>query len=178
MQLNSARQAWMPVAGFENTHKVSAAGEVVSLEKVVTDSLGRKRKIRGKTLKPTRKSNGYYHLTLCDGGRQQTLHLHRIVLEAFEGAAPEGCEALHRDGEKSNNRLGNLRWGTHSENCVDRSRHGGTGSVLSYEVAQKIRADSAHMTRRATAEKYGVSTFMVMQIVKNRLWNTPLEVAE
>jgi hypothetical protein len=33
-------------------------------------------------------------------------------------------ECLHGDGDRANNRLGNLRWGTPDENVADRVRHG------------------------------------------------------
>lgn len=166
---------WRPVAGFESTHEVSIDGEVRSLGKLVIDTLGRQRRVPGRTLKPTRKSNGYLHLTLCGDEGQKTIHLHRIVLEAFVGSCPEGMEALHRDGDRANNQASNLRWGTHLENCSDRSRHGSSGHVLSFEKAQQIRSLKDTHTRKAIAAMFGVSVFTVMSVIKNRTWNVPQE---
>ena len=54
--------------------------------------------------------------------------VHRIVLLAFIGKCPEGMECRHLNGKPSDNRLKNLRWGTHAENEADKKRHG-TSSV-------------------------------------------------
>lgn len=166
---------WKPVAGFETTHEVSSCGKVRSLDKLVVDSLGRKRPVTGRMLKPTRKSNGYLHLTLCGEQGQKTLHLHRIVLESFVGPCPVGMEALHHDGNRENNQVANLRWGTHLENCADRSRHGSSGHVLSFEKAEQIRAMKDTHTRKALASMFGVSVFSTMNVIKNRVWNVPQE---
>ncbi|MDG9926916.1 MULTISPECIES: NUMOD4 motif-containing HNH endonuclease [unclassified Pseudomonas] len=175
MKLISARQAWRPAAGFEETHEVSREGQIRSLGRVLIDSAGRRRMIPGKLSQPTKKTNGYMHVTLNADGKQKTLHVHRIVLEAFEGACPEGMEALHRNGVKSDNRLDNLRWGTHLENCVDRSKHGGTGTLLNFELAQQIRAMCGKATQVEIARQFGVSQFMVGQILMGRYWNVPPE---
>lgn len=50
--------------------------------------------------------------------------MHRLVLSAFVGPAPEGMEALHRDGSRANNRIANLAWGTHAQNQRDQLAHG------------------------------------------------------
>lgn len=59
-----------------------------------------------------------------DGGRAVAVGLHRLILEAFRGPCPEGMEACHfPDPDPANNRIENLRWDTHRENCLDLSRH-------------------------------------------------------
>ena len=42
--------------------------------------------------------------------------VHRLVLEAFRGTCPKGCETNHKDGNKTNNHISNLEWTTPSEN--------------------------------------------------------------
>ena len=70
--------------------------------------------------------NGYKQVSLSKGNRQRTHKVHRLVLEAFVGPCPEGMESCHADDDPGNNRLENLRWGTHAENCDERSRNGKT----------------------------------------------------
>ena len=60
------------------------------------------------------------------GGRWRTHFAHRLVARAFLGPCPDGMEVLHRDGDGSNARLSNLRYGTHADNGADMVRHGRT----------------------------------------------------
>lgn len=52
------------------------------------------------------------------------MFVHRLVLETFVGPCPPGMEALHRNGNPSDNSLSNLHWGTKIENAADMLRHG------------------------------------------------------
>lgn len=177
MKIHSARQAWAPVLGFEETHKVSSDGQVVRLARVFVDKLGRKKPLPQRLLIPTRKSNGYLHLTLQRDGEQKTLHLHRIVLEAFVGPCPDGMEGLHKNDVKADNRLDNLRWGTHIENCADRSRHGKSQFALTYEEAVQIRYCRGRLTQLQTGELYGVSQTTVSAIQLGKIWYTDRSAA-
>lgn len=72
----------------------------------------RKGAVVGRILRPWMGQRGY----LCVRG----LPVHVLVLQTFVGERPLGCEARHRDDDKTNNALCNLRWGTHAENYVNR----------------------------------------------------------
>lgn len=70
-----------------------------------------------------RTQDGYVIVGLDRNGHNVNRLVHRLVLEAFVGACPDGMEACHYpDSDKSNNRLTNLRWDTHVENIRDRVR--------------------------------------------------------
>jgi hypothetical protein len=69
---------------------------------------------------------GYLTVTLSEKGTTATIKLHRLVLEAFIGPRPQGMVCRHLDGNKLNNRLSNLLWGTPAENAADRVLHGQT----------------------------------------------------
>ena len=166
-----ASPTWRPVVGFEETHEVSSEGQVRSLARVISDHNGRLRPKAARDLLPTRKSNGYLHVSLQLDKRQKTLHVHRMVLEAFVGPCPEGHEALHHDGDKGNSQLGNLRWGTHVENCTDRTRHGTSGSVLTLSRAREILALKGSARQVDIAAQFGVSQVLVSQIHRGKVWN-------
>lgn len=172
INLNSARATWAPVRGFEGTHEISNDGRVRRLACVFVNRRGHKKPSPARMLKPTQKGNGYFHLTLQVNKVQTTLHLHRMVLEAFVGPCPEGMEGLHRNGVKSDNRLDNLRWGTHIENCSDRSRHGKCQFALTYEEALQIRDCRGKMRQVDVAEIYGISQPTVSAIQLGKIWYT------
>lgn len=111
---------WKPVVGYEGLYEVSNQGCVRGVER--KDTLGRR--VNGKTLKPgTNGQTGHRFVCLHDHeGRIRQIYVHRIVLEAFVGACPPGMECLHGDDNPAHNMLSNLRWGTRSENLLDRYR--------------------------------------------------------
>ena len=66
----------------------------------------------------------YPVVEICGGGKHAETLVHRLVLMAFAGDPPEGTECRHLNGIRTDNRIENLAWGTHSENSVDQVRHG------------------------------------------------------
>lgn len=116
----TAVEQWRPVVDYEGSYEVSDQGRIRSLDRI-TD---RGRKWRGRMMSAAPLPNDYLIVTLWRGGRQRTPLIHRLVLTAFVGPAPDGHEALHKDGDRANNALSNLAWGTHSENQYDQVAHG------------------------------------------------------
>lgn len=111
---------WKPVPGYEGLYEVSSSGEVRSLPR--TDSRGRR--VSGGFLSIRTHPSGHKQVKLSRDGSSVTAKLHQVVLTAFAGPRPEGCEVLHNDGNPANNAAANLRWGTRSENLRDSVRHG------------------------------------------------------
>ena len=104
--------------------------------------------------------------------------MHRLVLLAFVGKCPPGKQALHRDGDPSNNRLTNLYWGTPLENAADCVRHGrqtrgernGNAKLSEADIyaARDMRRDGLSIRRIACA--LGVSRWNVSLILDGRSW--------
>ena len=99
--------------------------------------------------------------------------IHRLVLEAFNGPWPDGCEICHNNGDHRDNRLCNLRWGTHTENCADREAHNRTAkgsrngsSRLTEDQVREIR----HRYASGLEDQYKLATaFNVGQSTINRI---------
>lgn len=116
-------ERWLPVVGWEGFYQVSDHGRVRTVSRKV--STGRGWRIVPQTVRrpgPTR--CGYLNITMSRPGRVSTRTIHTVVLEAFVGPRPLGMEACHRDGDKANNTLSNLRWDTHRANIEDAVRIG------------------------------------------------------
>ena len=110
---------WKPIPGYEGLYEVSDSGQVRSMDRV--DRLGRKR--RGRILRGG-DSKGYRNVMLSKDGTVFAVTVHRLVACAF--LAGEGAQIRHLDGDCTNNRAGNLAWGTPKENAADKERHGRT----------------------------------------------------
>lgn len=87
---------------------------------------GRVRGKSGKILKPRPNSPSrpgnlpYENVALYGPQGRKDRQIHHLVLEAFVGPRPEGCEACHNNSNVGDNRLSNLRWDTRQGNDADR----------------------------------------------------------
>lgn len=106
-------EVWKPVVGWEGRYEVSDLGRVRSSKLVVLR---------------LQLSFGYLCVNLRVGNhrdsRQKHHRVHRLVLGAFVGPCPDGMECRHLNGDRADNRLMNLSWGTSAENARDRVDHG------------------------------------------------------
>lgn len=122
---------------------------------------------------------GYLQVHLSLNRRLHTRYISRLVLEAFKGPCPEGMEACHEDGDKSNNRLGNLRWDTHLANIDDKLRHGtaqkgskNPGAKLSDRDIQRLRELRATgLTQYEVADILGVCQPRISDIERGKSWS-------
>lgn len=118
-------ESWRPIPDFEGHYEVSNVGHVRSLDRTLVYPDGHSHRLRGRLLSPgVQPPSGHLHVNLKTQARKRTVAVHALVLEAFVGPRPDGLECLHGDGDPTNNRLDNLRWGTRSENNLDAVRHG------------------------------------------------------
>lgn len=79
---------------------------------------------KGKWLKSGKTKNGYFIVCLCKNKKTYSKYVHRLVLKTYLKKRTGNVECCHNDGNKQNNDLSNLRWGTHSENIMDAVKHG------------------------------------------------------
>jgi HNH endonuclease len=70
-------------------------------------------------------NSGYWQCHLGPKGNRPIYSVHKLVLRAFVGEPPSNeYWVAHNDGNKDNNRIGNLRWSTPKENQADKHLHG------------------------------------------------------
>lgn len=113
-------EAWRPIPGYEGAYEASDLGRIRSLDRI-TD---RGRRWKGRIMTPTPMRSGYLIVTLWRDGSQTRHLVHRLVLYAFHGLPSPGHETLHANGDRRDNRLANLSWGTHADNQRDQLAHG------------------------------------------------------
>jgi hypothetical protein len=116
-----AGEEWRPIVGNE-WYSVSSFGRVLS-----TAPAGNGRDRTPRLVTPRPNTNGYLRIPLAEPdrpGRPRSRYIHHLVAEAFLGPRPAGLKVRYIDGDALNNALSNLKYGTHSENELDKVRHG------------------------------------------------------
>jgi hypothetical protein len=172
-------ETWADIPEFEGLYQASDMGRVRSLDRMITDSVGRETLIIGTLLKQYINRGGYRCVSLHNGGKTRTKTVHRLVLAAFIGPCPDGCETMHLDGIKTNNKLDNLRYGSHTCNLAftldhGTAPHGENASSAKFTNAQvkEIRRAWAMggVTKSALAREYGVDRATIRGIVNNKVY--------
>lgn len=96
-------------------------------------------KLRGKQAGSVGK-DGYRQIQL----NNRTYKEHRIIWELEKGAIPEGLEVDHKNRNKVDNNLSNLRLATGSENCANtvakKTNKSGFKGVSFHKVVKKYQA--------------------------------------
>lgn len=100
--------------------------------------------------------------------------LGRVILEVFRGPCPPGQQCRHLDGNKRNNALYNLCWGTAKQNAEDRAKHGTTARGTKIGTSRHSDDDVREMrrlyatgewTQTAIGERFGAKQGAVWGIL-------------
>jgi len=131
-------ETYRAVAGYEGLYEVSDAGNV-------------KRVGAAAPLRP-QKIGQYHGVNLCKEGIHKIHKIHRLVATAFiENPHQKPC-VDHRDRDKLNNAVANLRWATRTENAWN-AKHGGSTTghkgVYLHSCGKFVaRVSTAHKTAK------------------------------
>lgn len=156
-------EIWKPVVGFEGLYEVSNLGNVRSLDRYCKGRDGRSELHRGCVLTKQTTWNGYHDVSLSNrsaGIKRKHRPVHALVAEAFLGPRPEKHDILHLDGDRTNNRADNLRYGTRAENLHQTYEYGGSagrGKLNKQEAIEIIRRLDRGEHPIALAKEFGVN---------------------
>jgi hypothetical protein len=111
------------------------------------------------------------HLSVVLGRKSGSHCVHELVLCAFVGPRPVGCEARHLNGKPGSNKLTNLQWATRSRNSQDKKYHNGAGNYkLAPSDVRKIkRALSRGFSSVFLAREFDVSSAVISSIKHGRI---------
>ena len=126
-----------------------------------------------KTLRGRLNLSGYREVRV---NNKKDKKIHTLMLEAFVGPKPKGCMCCHSNGQKDDNRLHNLRWGTASDNAKDAVQHGTASGLrrgerhsaakLTDQDVRDIRGLARFMDYKQIARLYDISRMRVYQLVE------------
>lgn len=129
-------------------------------------------------LRSRKGKNGYFVVSLHPGAPTTVPYVHHLVLLAFVGPRPVNMVCRHMDGDKSNNCLNNLAWGTYAENENDKVIHGRSNrgsrhglAILNEEKVREIKLRLASgEKRRSVAVVFKVSKQAIDNIAQGTRW--------
>ena len=96
-------------------YKVSNLGRILNLNYKNTG--------KAKLMNPSTNIYGYLQVNLRKNGESKTCKVHRLVAETFLPNPENKPEVNHIDEDKTNNRVDNLEWKNHRDNCNHGTRN-------------------------------------------------------
>lgn len=167
-------------------YAATSDGRIISLARTLSDG----RRWKRYELKPRKCSLGYETVIIWCGGKNAQKSVHRLVCEAFHGPCPLGMVCCHNNGDRKDNRPGNLRWDTHKANHADAIRHGThqglhnkgkcpPNRIGSRNAMAKLRELDVRWIRylkragvrtKDLSDVYGVSFTTIQDVVRRRTW--------
>lgn len=110
-------EIWKDVVGYEGWYQVSNLGNVRSVNRISTNSIGICRKWTSKPIKQQKNHKGYLLVKIGCGNGHSWHTVHRLVMEAFD-CVNKLMTIDHLNGDKQDNRLENLQYVTLQENIL------------------------------------------------------------
>ena len=134
-------EQWKDITGYEGIYQISNFGRVKSLARYTIQKHYLEEKILNQH--ENKKIDGYMVVDLYKNGKRKKFYVHRLVAQEFIGNILEGYEIDHKDINKKNNNVNNLKIVTHKENqnnilSIERERKSQTGKKMSKESIEKL----------------------------------------
>lgn len=177
------KEEWRPVKGYEGRYCVSNLGRVkflgrqVNQRNILGQNISSYRP--GRNMSLVKHHTGYLVVSLRDGKTRKQHKVHRLVAKAFIDNPGNRKLVNHKNLIKTDNRVENLEWSTHQENCIHATSFGiGVGSrngrsKLREEEVKQIRKElSEGSLRSEIAKKFGVNWSTVDAIHKRKNWKS------
>lgn len=164
-----AAEAWLTIPGFTR-YSVSSLGRVRRDVMVYRSQPG---------MCAVQLKQGYPQVAVTsDAGKSITVMVHVLLMLAFVGPRPEGMHICHKDGNRANCSLDNLRYDTPLANVRDAMNHGtyahgeriAQHRLVEAEVVEIIGLLEENQAYTTIAARYGVTPDAIFRIACGKNW--------
>lgn len=169
-------EEWKTIPNFP-MYEASSLGRIRSIDRIITRNDGKVLHLKQHILKPT-KSNGYYSVNVSENNKISSVKVHILVAQAFLGVKSKNLDVRHKNGDKTDNRIDNLEYGTRSDNMLDGYKIRGRtmycqklSPIQAKEIRQKYQQGKS---QRQLAKEYDVSKTTIASILHNKIYTKSL----
>ena len=161
-------ETWKPYPGYEGIYEISDHGRLA----IITPDGRKLRKLNNKThyLSASLKS--------INGQKPKTSYIHHDVARIFIGPRPDLMIVRHLDGNRFNNHVSNLSYGTPEQNYADTVKHKvhlGSKNGRAILDENKVRMIKILLKNQVTpqeiAQAFDVTTASIYAIKQERNWS-------
>jgi hypothetical protein len=171
---------WKEIPGYDGWYEASTMGRIRSWKGAGNNGgYEAPRRDDPLVLKQSPTRGDYLFVNLCRNGEITSYRVNRLILITFEGDEPE-LQACHKNGDRQDNRLSNLYWGTAVENMADMERHGRVAkgevkaeALLTEDDVMRMRrlwASDQKPTAVRLGEMFGVSGPTAWKAATGKTW--------
>jgi HNH endonuclease/NUMOD4 motif len=171
---HSIREIWKNIPGFGGWYQASSFGRIRSRYQRYS-----RRRGPWRVLSPvTNKHAPYPRLELR---AKKHYKVHKLIALTFLGQRPKWKVINHKNGIKADNRLENLEYVTHSEDCLHATRLGlrkfghmkgenNPRHKLTAKIVRAIRSLDGRKTPKEIAEEFKITLHHVQLILRRKIW--------
>lgn len=167
------------IKNYETLYYADTDGNIYSKDRIISMKNPNKKTNtnitfikKGICLKPHKKKNGYYVVTLCKNGKKEEVLVHRIIAQTFLPNPKNLPEVNHKDENPENNKLSNLEWCTRNYNYFygtateRRKNNQPSKSVIQFDKNNYFlnKYSSIHEAERIT----GVKHYNIITVCKGK----------
>lgn len=175
-------EIWKDMDGYEGCYQISNLLRFKSLDRYVVCNKNIPTKIvRGRILKSFLDTCGYPRVHLSKNGVRKQESVHRLVALHFIPNPENKKEVNHKNGIKTDNRIENLEWVTHSENAIhafstglnfiQNTKGSKNGQAkLNEDKVKEIILLLPHKRNKDIAAHFGVVETVISHIRSNKSW--------